>query len=178
MAQYQSMVSQLLAKFQTQQDAANKANEKRYAEMQKLADENIAMFGEGGSYGAGAEAAIERAGTKAVAGGQQALVNAGLANTTVAAGVRKNWEEEVGTPARLRVQDTKAEKLAAARESKIGVTERRTDQGPDYAAIAQLAMQAGNRPSAVRKKTYTASPIPTDYAHPWDKNFMGGGWSL
>lgn len=178
MAQYASMVSMLLDKFQKQQEAANKANEQRYAEMMKLADEDIAMFSEGGTYGAGAEAAIERAGVKAVASGQQALVNSGLANTTVAAGVRKNWEEEVGVPARLKVQDIRAEKLSGARQAKLSAIERREDVGPDYATIAQLAMQASNRPSAVRTTRKTYAPTPTDYTHPWESSYMGGGWTL
>jgi len=48
---------------------------------------------------------LERTKTRDVASGMQNLVSSGLSNTTRAAGVGAKWEEEVGVPARLKLED-------------------------------------------------------------------------
>lgn len=136
------VIEDLLGKFDVQQQQANIANEKRYQEGIALYDKNIAQFMPDGSFGAGFEAQLERAATKSVAQSQQSLVSTGLQGTTTAANTRKKFEEEVGTPARLQMEDIKAQKLAEARSSKAGFIERREDVGPDYNTIASLAKTA------------------------------------
>ncbi len=63
------------------------------------------IFKPGGAYGAGTEAMIARGEKKAVAGGMQNLVSAGLANTTMPMHLGQTFQEEVGMPTRLASRD-------------------------------------------------------------------------
>lgn len=65
-----------------------------------------------GAYGKGIEAALERGRKKSVAKGQQALVSAGLAGTSMLAAPGQRYEEEVATPARMQVEETRAARLS------------------------------------------------------------------
>ena len=96
------------------QEKANEANQKRYNEAMKLYDNMIKRFGPGGTFMSGAEAGLERTKTKDVASGSQALVSAGLSNTTMPAGLGKRWEEEIGGPQRLKLEDMRQERLTQA----------------------------------------------------------------
>jgi len=124
-------------------DKARAANEKRYGEGLDLWDQIIQRYQPGQGFGAGAMASYERAKTKAVGSGMQQLVSAGLANTTVAAGIGKKYEEEVGTPFRLQLQDMQSERLSGAQAGKAGFIERRTDSYPDAGLAASLGQQTG-----------------------------------
>lgn len=72
----------------------------------------LEQYKPGGAYGKGVETALERGRTKAVAGGQQALVSAGLAGTSMMAAPGQRYEEEVAMPARAQVEETRAGRLA------------------------------------------------------------------
>ena len=72
------------------------------------------VFRPGGEYGAGTEAMIQRGGEKAVAGGMQSLVSAGLANTTMPMHLQQTYEEEVGMPTRLASRDRGMEMYGTA----------------------------------------------------------------
>ena len=87
----------------------------------------MAFYGPEGGYGKGVEAALGRARTKAVASGTQALVSAGLAGTTMPAGLGKKFEEEIGMPARARVEETRAERLAGFEILKAQITQGATE---------------------------------------------------
>jgi hypothetical protein len=60
----------------------------------------------------GIEAGLERGRTKAVAGGMQNLVSAGLSNVTTAAGLGKKYEEEVAAPTRAGAESRRVQGLA------------------------------------------------------------------
>lgn len=184
------VIEDLLAKFDVQHAQSNIANVQRYKEGIGLHDENIAQFLPGGSFGAGMEAQLERAATKSVAQSQQSLVSSGLQGTTTAANIRKKWEEDVGTPARLQMEDIKAQKLAAARAEKAGFIERRQDIGPDYSTIASLAKTAATSAGGgsqtgftVRSKSMLSPEARSKaVAHPSGGFFVptgggGGGYS-
>lgn len=142
-----AILDDLLAKFQQDQERANAANEARYQEAKAEYDKIIEQYLPGGAFGQGFEAQLERARTKSIAQGMQALVSSGLASTTEAATLGKRFEEEVGAPARQQMEDIRYERLASARAGKAGLIERREDIGPDYGLIAQLAAQASSGPS-------------------------------
>ena len=72
------------------------------------------IFRPGGEYGAGVEAMIGRGEKKAVAGGMQSLVSAGLAGTTMPMHLRQTYEEEIGMPTRMRSEDFRMERLGGA----------------------------------------------------------------
>ena len=122
---------------------ATAANEERYSQGMGLWDEIIKRYQPGGGYGAGALASYERGKTGAVGAGMQQLVSSGLANTTVAATIGKKYEEEVGTPFKLQLQDVQSQRLSEAQAGKAGFIERRTDAYPDPGLAASLGSQVG-----------------------------------
>lgn len=73
----------------------------------------IAYYQQGGGFGKGVEAALERGRKKALASGAQSLVSAGLAGTSMMAGLGKKFEEEVAMPTRAGVEEKRAEALAS-----------------------------------------------------------------
>lgn len=87
----------------------------------------IARYAPGGGFGKGVEAALERGRTKAVTGGMQALVSAGLAGTTRPAGLAKKYEEEVGMPTRARVEETRAGAISGLETLKAQVIQGATE---------------------------------------------------
>lgn len=143
--EYQSYLAQSRTRtaFSNAAAQARQANLQRYEQGMGLWDEIIQQYQPGGGFGAGAMAAYERGKTKAVGAGMQQLVSSGLANTTVAATIGKKYEEEVGTPFRLQLQDVQSQRLTEAQAGKAGFIERRTDQYPDAGMAAGLGQQAG-----------------------------------
>lgn len=124
----------------------------------------------GGGYGKGVEAGLERGRTKAVAGGMQSLVSAGLAGTTMAAGLGKKYEEEVGMPARARVEETRAGALSGLEAMKAQIIQGATESARSRALqtyLAQLqtgtslALSSARQPSLVRTGAPAQAPTPT-----------------
>ena len=136
-----SSLSNLINQFSGQYAEARKANEERYAEAKNIYEQIIGLFKPGGEFGKGFEAQIGRAKTKSVAQGTQALVSSGLYGTTQTAGLGKKFEEEVGAPARLQMEDVRMGKYAGALGAKAGMIERREDEYPDYSMIMNLMRQ-------------------------------------
>jgi len=134
-----------IKQLQKQQASANAANEARYAEGKGIYQQALSRFGEGGTYGQGVEAQIERGRTQSLAQGSQALASSGLYNTTVRAGLGKKYEEEVAQPARAKLEDVRAEKLTEAEQALAGFVERREDTGPSMDLLAQLIMKASQK---------------------------------
>jgi hypothetical protein len=141
-----AVLGDLVKQFEKQFGEAKKANIERYAEAKNLYDEVIRMFQPGGSFDIGMESQLGRSRQKAIAQGTQALVSSGLYGTTQQAGLGKKFEEEVGLPARERMESYRAGQLAKATEAKAGVIERREDEYPDYRTIAGLTQQATAAP--------------------------------
>jgi hypothetical protein len=112
--------------------------------MMKIYDDIIAQYQPGGSFGEGALALYEQGKTKAMATGMQNLVSSGLSNTTVAAGLPIKYEEEVGTPFRLQLEDLRQTRLADALMKKAGAVESRTDAYPDANLLSNLASGAAS----------------------------------
>lgn len=136
-------IDSILTNLQMAQNEANAATQKRLEEALGIYDKIISQYEPGGAFGAGVEAQIERGATKSVAQGTQDLVSSGLYGITQTAGLRKKYEEEVGQPARLILEDLRLERLAQAQQAKAGVLERVEDVGPDLGMIAQLMQQVG-----------------------------------
>ncbi|KKK65994.1 hypothetical protein LCGC14_2968540, partial [marine sediment metagenome] len=139
-------IGPLLAQFQQQADEANAMNEQRYQEGMNLWNQIISQYQPGGGFGAGYESQIETAKTKDVAKGAQSLVSSGLMNTTTAAGLSKQWESDVGSQARLNLQDLRSTRLSEAMSGKAGFIERREDIPPDPSVMANLALGAMSGP--------------------------------
>ena len=136
-------MASILGAFQAAQAAANKANLQRYKEGIGIYDEIITRYGKKGSFTKGQTAQLERTKKRDTASGMQSLVSSGLAGTTMAAGLGKAWEEDVGAPTRLSIADIAGQRLSQAQLGKAGFIERREDEGPNAALIAQLMQGMG-----------------------------------
>jgi len=79
------------------------------------------QYAPGGGFGKGVEAGLERGRVKAMASGMQHLVGAGLAGTTMAGGLGLKFEEEVGVPARLGIEEERARALSGIEMAEAGM---------------------------------------------------------
>jgi len=121
--------------------SARRANLRREKEIRGYYDEMVGLYAPGGEFGKGYEAQLERAKTKDVATGTQQLISSGLYGTTTAAGLGQTWEENVGAPARLRLEDLRMQKYADILGQKASFVERIQNEYPDYGLIAGLQSQ-------------------------------------
>jgi hypothetical protein len=113
------------------------------------------MYQPGGAYGKGLEASLERGAQKSISSGTQAMVSAGLASTTMPAGLGKQYEEEVATPARANLESKRAQALSG-----ISMTEASMAYGSSEAALNR-GFQASQ--SALSRE-FQASESATDRA--------------
>jgi hypothetical protein len=142
-----AILDDLIARFQQAQDQARAANEVRYQQGLELYDRIIEQS-RLGTVQKATEATLDRGRTKSVAQGMQSLVSSGLSSTTTAAGLGKQFEEEVASPARLQAEDIASQREMQALAGRAGFIERREDIGPSFGDIANLAAQAANTPGA------------------------------
>jgi len=136
-------MASILGAFQAAQASANRANLDRYKEGIGIYDTMISNWKKGGGFVKGAKATLARTKTKDVASGMQSLVSSGLAGTTMAAGLGKAWEEDVGAPARLNIADIAGQRLMQAQQAKAGFIERREDYGPDPSLVSSVMQGMG-----------------------------------
>jgi hypothetical protein len=104
-----------------------------------------AMYAPGGAYGKGLEASLERGAQKSIASGTQAMVSSGLASTTMPAGLGKQYEEEVATPARAELESRRAEALSG-----LSMAEAQMQEGASESAAMrgfQASESAADRAS-------------------------------
>jgi len=137
-AQKQDMINQLMGSTKESQEA----NKRRETEARGIYGEIISRYGEGGTFGSGIEAELGVQKQKSVAEGTQAAVSAGMANvvggTQAIGNLGKSFEETVGAPARLKLEDLKMEKLTTAQTNLANFVTNISDEGPDAGLIAQL----------------------------------------
>jgi hypothetical protein len=108
----------------------------------RMLDEIIERYRPGGEFGKPEEALLKRAKVKSLAGTAQDIVSSGLSGTTVGAGAGQAWEEEVGMPARLRLEDIRTQRLTEAMGAKAGYMERMGERAfSEYQRRANLEYQ-------------------------------------
>jgi hypothetical protein len=140
-------------------EEARAANEARYQQGLGLLDEAIARYQPGGDFGSGALAQYEVGKRQALATGMQNLINSGLTNTTVAAGMDLKYEQEVGTPFRLQLEDLRMQNLTEAERAKVGFIEARTDAYPDMGQYASLVAQGSSSGGGVSMSPNAAAGL-------------------
>ena len=122
----------------------------------------LKQFEPGGAYGKGVEAALERGRKKAVAGGQQALVRAGLAGTTMMAAPGLRFEEEIAVPTRARVEETRAGRLSELYALLAGAEQRgyesMLDRGPGFQIAPRYQAPTDEAPTDVSPAVRPISP--------------------
>lgn len=171
-------ISTLLQRFQQQEESAKAANIQRYEQAMAIYDEIISRYRPGGEFGAAALGQLEARKVTDVGRETQQLISSGLYGTTTMGATGRRWEEAVGAPERLRLEDIQMQRLSEAQVGKAGFIERREDIGPDPGLIAQLAMQAGQTYGMGGYGDYQAAPEIDKGPSPWEAGFMGGGWTL
>lgn len=100
----------------------------------------IAQYAPEGGFGKGVEAGLERGRVKAVASGTQSLVSAGLAGTSVVAGLGKKYEEEVAAPTRAGVESERAQQISSLQAAYAGMEQGAYESSQNRAL--QLSMQS------------------------------------
>jgi hypothetical protein len=136
----------ILSKLESATEEARQRNLQRYEEAKGIYGEIEAMYAPGGTFGAGYEAQLATQKKRDVAAQVAQSVSSGLFGTTAPATAAKSWEETVGAPARLKLEDIRMEKLAEAKQAKAGLIERREDIYPDYGLLAGLISQGSQSP--------------------------------
>lgn len=110
----------------------------------------------GGEFGKGVAARLERGRTKALATGMQSLVGAGLAGTTLAAGLGKKYEEEVAAPTMAGVESERAQRLSALYAALGGAEQAAVEAGAGrqlgYAQLGLGYAQLGARETAAARQ--------------------------
>jgi hypothetical protein len=134
---------ELMGKFEEASTAAREATERRLAQATAIYDEIIRRYQPGGVFEERGLAHLEKQKTRDVGGEMQQLISSGLYGTTTTAGVGRRWEESVGEPGRMTLEDIMMQRLSQAQVGKAGLIERVEDVGPDPALYAQLMSQMG-----------------------------------
>lgn len=138
---------ELMERFTKQEESAKAATLQREQQILAIHDEIIRRYSPGGEFGRAALGQLEKRKITDVGKETQQLISSGLYGTTTMGATGRRWEETVGAPERLRLEDIQMQRLSQAQLGKAGFIERREDIGPDYGMIAQLAAQAGQRPT-------------------------------
>lgn len=107
------------------------------------------MYSEGGSYGAGTEAMLERQKTKDVASATQGLISSGLYGTTTTSGLSKKWEEEIGVPSRLKLEDMRTDKYTGVMSQYAQYLQN------IYQQLANLTAQSGGKSTSRTINAYS-----------------------
>jgi hypothetical protein len=134
----------LIGQYVQRMNDANTANENRYNQGLGLYDAIVQAYMPGGGYGAGAMKSYQQGKQQSMSQAMQSAVDAGLAGTTVPSGFGTKYEQEVGTPFRLNLADLQMGKLTDALANMAGFVERRTDQAPSSAELANLVQTASS----------------------------------
>jgi len=144
------------------------------ASIAEVLDKIIKQYQPGGDFGKGELALLGRAKTKAMAGVGQQLVGAGLAGTTAGAGATQRWEEEIGMPARLKLEDVRTERLVQAMLAKAGFMQEERQ-------MLYERQEAERQRKFEQERTMGTGRFrpPTDVGpSPWEAGFLGGGWGV
>lgn len=131
--QQQKSYIDAINQMEASREAKTTAQEKS---VMNLYDQIIGMYGS--DYGAGELAMLERQKTKDLASAQQSLVSSGLYGTTMTAGLGKKWEEEIGVPSRLKLEDVRKSALSSAYGAKAAAIQGIEYEPVDYNTIATL----------------------------------------
>jgi len=126
-----------------------------------------AYYQPGGGFGKGVEAGLERGRVKAVSAGMQHLVGAGLAGTTMAGTLGKKYEEEVGAPTRLGVEERRAQAISGIEMTQAGMGFQAGQTGMQRSLqlyLAQMQRDLAMQGMARRDRPTATTPTGGGYA--------------
>jgi len=125
----------------------NEANKQRENEIRSMFDQLLGMYKPGGGFGAGTEAILERQKQKDLSSAVASSVSSGMFNTTLPAGFGKQWEEEIGMPSRLKLEDMRYGAYSGVLSDKIKFIQDIENMFPDYGMLAPMITQSNVIPS-------------------------------
>jgi len=167
----------VLRRYEAAAERARRATEQRYQQLLELYGRGIQRYQPGGVFEQRALQQIERQKKIGVGKELQQMISSGLYGTTVAAGAARRWEEQVGMPARLTLEDIMLQRLTEAERGLAGVIERREDIPPSPELYAALLQRATAVPGRVVVPSYSRvmpsySQRPSSYATGGPINYM------
>ncbi len=115
--------------------AANKA---RQARIEKMYDQMLKATSREGAFYKSSVGQIERQKTKGVGQETQRMISSGMYGTTTTAGIPRQWEADVGQPARLKLEDLMEQRRMGIQQQKAGFLERIEDSYPDYSSMFSM----------------------------------------
>jgi len=133
--------SGIISGFQIAGARARAANIARQRRIESIYDEMMRRFQPGGAFERRGLGEIERARTRGVGQEMQQMISSGMYGTTTAAGIPRQWEAEVGAPARLRLEDIMQQRLTGIQMQKAGFLERIQEPYPDYSMLMSAIMR-------------------------------------
>jgi hypothetical protein len=163
--------------FAAKEAKAKADNLAREKEIRGIYDSIISRYEPGGAF---EQSQLQQLGVQRAQGVGQAtqnLVSSGLYNTTKAAGVGNAWERDVGTPARMRLEDIMTTRRNEAQGEKAGFIERITNAYPSTDPL----MAAANAQGFADQYGAGGSGGGGGWSsgtHPWEAGYMGGGWTI
>lgn len=139
-----------------------KKTAEREAEIRALYDEMVRRYSPGGEFEKKSLAEIERRGERFVEKGYgeglQSAISRGMFGTTYTGGLkgrlRGQYEEEIGAPSRLRLEDLLMQRLTSAQQGLAGFLERQEDVGPSLSDIYGMARDYGKTEPMTFSRTY------------------------
>jgi hypothetical protein len=143
-SQYQPNV---YGSYQSQQQAANAANEARYQQGLGLWNNIVAAYKPGGSFGQAAMASYQQGKQQSLASAAQNLVSSGLYNSTATAGLAPKYEQQVGNQFRLNLADAQTQAYTNALQSAAQWIYNKNEQAPNTGQMAGLMKGTANRPN-------------------------------
>lgn len=129
--------------FAAKENKAKADNLAREKEIRGIYDSIISRYEPGGAF---EQSQLQQLGVQRAQGVGQAtqnLVSSGLFNTTKAAGVGNAWERDVGTPARMRLEDIMTTRRNEAQGEKAGFIERISNAYPSTDPLMAAANAQG-----------------------------------
>lgn len=153
---------ELMKSYETKASEAKAANLKRYGETMAIFDEIIARYSPGGAFEKRALGQLEKQKVRDVGGETQQLISSGLYGTTTMGGTGRRWEESVGAPQRLALEDIQMQRLSQAQLGKAEGITAREDVGPDPSLYAGLMQGAASRPGIVSAGAAPSGPSGLD----------------
>lgn len=134
--------SGVIAQMQKASEEARRMNELRYEQAMEIYRGIEKMYAPGGTFGAGYEAQLATQKKRDVASEIAQSISSGMYGTTIPGTAGMRWEETVGAPARLKLEDIRMERLGQAKQARAGFIERREDVYPNWANVANLMIRA------------------------------------
>ena len=146
----------VLRRYESEAARAREAAEKRYAEIMRIFDEIIKRYQPGGAFQERTERELAQRKAREVGQETQQLISSGLYGASTLAGVGRRWEQAVGTPQRLALEDIMERRVGEAMLGKAAAITQREDIPPSASLYAALLQRATAIPGTINVPSYSS----------------------